>query len=354
MENNQASKSDIDEAEIAVVGAGAFGLALAATAVAGGHKVTIFDRSKKYFDIVKKDDALANVPCRSFDDGDVDFAKFDLVILAPSAQALRPVGQWIHKNMMAVYKSEDKIPSVSFLSAAKGIEQNTLLLPHQVLAEVLPQSAAIGALSGPSFAKELRAGLPTAVVVASPHKSLRVQSNQLLHRSFFRVYESADVVGVEVCGALKNVVAMVAGAADGLKIGNNARAAVITRGLGEIVQIGVRLGADPMTFLGLSGLGDLILTCTGDLSRNRTFGMRLAGGENVQHILQSMGETVEGVTTALSAYTLSQKYKLDTPIINVAHSVIYGGQSIHDAIYALMSRSQKGEFDWINAIPKFS
>ena len=233
------------------------------------------------------------------------------------------------------------------VSAAKGIEQKTFLLPHQILAEYLPSTAHIGALSGPSFARELAAGLPTAVVLASKSAQLRERTEMLLHRDFFRVYGASDVVGVEIGGALKNVIAMVAGAVDGLQLGNNARAAVVTRGLGEIAQLGVAMGADPLTFLGLSGLGDLILTCTGDLSRNRQFGLRLAAGETPAEIIGGAGQVIEGVTTAQSAYDLSQKLGLDTPILNAAYSVLYEHLSIKEAVFSLVSRERKGEFDWI-------
>lgn len=313
-------------AHVAVVGAGAFGSALAACAQAGGCEVTLLDKPQ-----------LATFSG--------DLSEFDLLILAVPTQALRSVGQWMHEKIAKPPGSQGK--EFWVVSAAKGIEQKTLLLPHQILAEYLPSQAHIGTLSGPSFARELAAGLPTAVVLASHSKQLRERAELLLHRDFFRVYGASDIVGVEIGGALKNVIAMVAGAVDGLKLGNNARAAVVTRGLGEIAQVGVALGADPLTFLGLSGLGDLILTCTGDLSRNRQFGLRAAAGESPAQIIASAGQVIEGVTTAQSAYELSQKWGLDTPILKAAYTVLYENLSIKEAVFALLSRERKGEFDWI-------
>lgn len=342
---------DGHESKVAVVGAGVFGTALAASALAGGNHVTLFDISEKKLSELASDESLTNCKLVHMSESVRGLAGFDLIILAPPSQHLRSACKWILDRLSDEFGDVSKAPKMWLLSAAKGIEQKTLLLPHQILAQLFPAGTAIGALSGPSFAKELRAGLPTAVVVASADAELRRRANELLHRSFFRVYESQDVVGVEVGGALKNVIAMVAGAADGLRLGNNARAAVITRGLGEIAQVGVKLGADPLTFLGLSGLGDLILTCTGDLSRNRQFGMRLAAGESKDSIISSMGQVIEGVTTAQSASELSQKLGLDTPILKVAHAVLYQDQPLVAAIYSLVNRGQKGEFDWVKEKP---
>jgi glycerol-3-phosphate dehydrogenase (NAD(P)+) len=190
-------------------------------------------------------------------------------------------------------------------------------------------------------------GLSTSVVVATVSDSLMERAEKLLHTKKFRIYHSADCVGVDIAGALKNVIALVAGAVDGLGMGSNARAAVVTRGLGEIAQMGVKLGGFSLTFLGLSGLGDLILTCTGDLSRNRQFGLRIAQGESPKHIIESMGQVIEGVTTAESAFLLSQKLQLDTPILETVYGVIYKNVPLRDAVAALTQRESKGEFDWL-------
>jgi glycerol-3-phosphate dehydrogenase (NAD(P)+) len=334
-------------ARVAVVGAGAFGQALAQCVSVGGCEVVLLGRAADL-------DRLSVMPSPTLTFSAMDaftecLRAFDLVILAIPAQALRDVGVWLATRETSLGGSaEGPKDPLRVLSAAKGIEQKTLSLPTALLTEVLPQDSEIGALSGPSFAKELSAGLPTAVVVATVHDGLAARAELLLHRSFFRVYRSRDVVGTEIAGALKNIIAMVAGAVDGLALGNNARAAVVTRGLQEIAQVGVALGAQPLTFLGLAGLGDLILTCTGDLSRNRQFGLRCARGEDPHAVVESMGGVVEGVATAQSAYALSTRLGLDTPILKIVHEVIYAGLPLREAVTALLGRSQKGEFDWMS------
>ncbi len=334
-------------ARIAIVGAGAFGQALAVCCINAGVQVTMFNRDEKGLEILRQDAQFAACEFVSIPNWNGDFASFDLVLLSIPCQVLRQIGIWITDSLIRFHKSVEKIPELFVVSAAKGIEQKTVLLPHQILAEVLPKAAKIGTLSGPSFAKELRAGLPTAVVLASQSPEMHHRAETLLHRSFFRVYGSDDIVGVEIGGALKNVIALVAGAVDGLELGHNARAAVITRGLGEITQVGMKLGAQPLTFLGLSGLGDLILTCTGDLSRNRQFGLRMARGESASSIIESMGQVIEGFTTAQSAFELVTKLQLDTPILKLVHLVAAGKIPVRDALMTLLNRSQKGEFDWI-------
>jgi glycerol-3-phosphate dehydrogenase (NAD(P)+) len=338
-------------ARVAVVGAGAFGGALAQCIDAGGCQVVVFAREK---DLPGESHRMADITYSAMQNSNPEIESCDLIVLAIPAQSLREVSAWLrrsleqsHQERRAVAKSTAEKAFV--VSAAKGIERGTLQLPHQVLEESLSHFADVGSLSGPSFAKELLAGLPTAVVIATSNESLAQRCCELLHRSFFRVYKSQDIVGVEVAGALKNVIAMVAGAVDGLNLGNNARAAVVTRGLQEIAQVGVKLGAKPMTFLGLSGLGDLILTCTGDLSRNRQFGLRCARGESPQEIIASMGQVIEGVATAESAYQLARSLGLDTPILKVAHDVIYNQLPMPEAVKSLLTRAYKGEFDWMGS-----
>lgn len=328
-------------AKIAVIGTGAFGSALAASAYEGGNQVSIFGRDKNKVALLKQKESFKDCVFYAFDEKIPKLHEFDFVILAVSCQALRSVAEWMKKHSEATAENPLRV-----VCAAKGIEKITLKLPHEILKSCLPAETQIGALSGPSFAKELQNGQPTSVVIASVHEELRSLAVDFLHRPFFRVYESNDVVGVEVGGALKNVMAIAAGIADGLSLGNNARAAIVTRGLGEIAQVGLKLGAEPLTFLGLSGLGDLILTCTGDLSRNRQFGLRLAEGEQSDHIISQMGQVIEGVVTSESAYKLSKKLDLDTPIIDAIYSVIHEKLLLKDAIKSLLSREGKSEFHW--------
>jgi glycerol-3-phosphate dehydrogenase (NAD(P)+) len=217
---------------------------------------------------------------------------------------------------------------------------------HEVLGEVLPEGprGRIAALSGPSFAAEVAAGVPTAVSLACPDGDAARQLQSLFSGPTFRVYTLDDVVGVETAGALKNVVALAAGIADGLGFGHNSRAALITRGLAEISRLGTALGAKPLTFLGLAGLGDLVLTCTGDLSRNRTVGLRLGRGEKLRDILTSMKAVAEGVKTCDGAVALARRLGVDMPIAAEVWKVLHEEKDPRLAVEELMGRPSRREF----------
>ncbi len=335
--------TDPSAKQIIVFGAGAYGQALAAAALESGQSVLILAPNEAALSSARANPRLSSCSFKAMDlvaeSDPLEGWNTALVLMVVPCQSLRAAATWLSQRW-----KHDTGPAV--VSASKGVEQSTLLLPHDVLGEVLPQGSRVAVLSGPSFAKELSAGMMTSVVCASSEPAFTRSCAERLHRPNFRVYGSHDVVGVEVGGALKNVIAMVAGAVDELKLGHNARSAVITRGLGEITQVGVALGADPLTFLGLSGLGDLVLTCTGDLSRNRTFGMRLAKGERARDIIADLGQVVEGYTTTQSAYGLSRKHQLDTPIVNAVYSVLYEDVPVKEALQQLMSREQRLEFSW--------
>ncbi|APJ03005.1 NAD(P)H-dependent glycerol-3-phosphate dehydrogenase [Silvanigrella aquatica] len=330
-----------------VIGAGAFGTAIASCIHSSTNPVTIIAKSEDNFNALKSHDTLKHCKMEIFDNFNSCFSEFKLIILAIPCQSLRNVSEWMIEHWNK--SNEKRIPNfekLNIISAAKGIEQNTLLLPSQILESFWGETASIGSLSGPSFAKEMLNGLPTCVVVASQDQELLNVTSRILHSPYFRIYDSKDVIGVELSGALKNVIALVAGAVDGLKLGNNARAAVMTRGLAEIVRLGVKLGADPITFLGLSGVGDLILTCTGDLSRNRQFGLRMSLGESKDDIIKSMNQVVEGISTALSANELFKKHNVESSIINTVYRVLYEGTPIRDAVSLLIERQQGCEFNW--------
>jgi glycerol-3-phosphate dehydrogenase (NAD(P)+) len=339
-------------AQVAVIGPGVFGRALASCALQGGSTVTLLGLDEAALKDARDEfGAQGEMNLLTMDEAglsSLEGRRLDLIILAVPCQALRSACTWLRTRLWPRLSLSNGKTSV--LCAAKGIELETLKLPHEILDECLPPEAGKGLLSGPSFAKELHAGLPTAIVVASRDEDVKRVAEQLLHRPYFRVYGTDDVVGVEIGGAVKNVIATVAGVVDGLELGHNARAAVVTRGLGEMAQMGVALGANPMTFLGLSGLGDLILTCTGDLSRNRRFGLTIARHSDrpMDQVLAEIGEVVEGYTTARSAWLLSQRLKLDTPILKMAYQVLYEGRPVRDAVQHLLNREQKGEFDWIS------
>lgn len=327
-----------------VIGAGAFGTAIAACIYNSTNSVTIISRDNDNFEILKSHEILKNCNLVTFSNFNSCLSEFNLIILAVPCQSIRSVSEWMLKHWEnSSNKNNQKHHKLYIISVAKGIEQKTLLLPSQILLKMWDKKAAIGTLSGPSFAKEMLLGLPTCVVLASNDQKLLKIVSKILHKPNFRIYDSKDLIGVEISGALKNVIAMVAGAVDGLKLGNNARAAVITRGLAEIVRIGVKLGANPLTFLGLSGVGDLILTCTGDLSRNRQFGFRLSQGEKKENIIQSMGQVIEGIPTAESANKLFKKYGIKSSIIKTVYQVLYEDKPIEDAVSLLIKREQSSE-----------
>ncbi|MBI5097705.1 MAG: NAD(P)-dependent glycerol-3-phosphate dehydrogenase [Nitrospirae bacterium] len=234
--------------------------------------------------------------------------------------------------------SEDTV----IISASKGIEQGTLFTVSSILKEITKRQVAV--LSGPSFAKEVVKKYPTAVTLATENPDLGIQLQEIFNTSYFRVYTHSDVLGVELGGALKNVIAIASGISDGLGLGHNARAALITRGLAEIVRLGEAMGADPRTFRGLSGLGDLVLTCTGSLSRNYTVGINLGKGMTLRDILSSTKSVAEGVATSLSAFELSRKYNVEMPIVDQVYQVIYKDKSPAEAVRLLMNRALKSEF----------
>ena len=225
----------------------------------------------------------------------------------------------------------------------KGFESGSRKLPHQVLNEAWLDHPPAAVLSGPSFAQEVAKGLPAALTVASIDMDFARQMAQELHDPKLRLYASTDVVGVELGGALKNVIAIAAGISDGLGFGLNARAALVTRGLAELTRLGHKLGGKPETFMGLSGMGDLILTCTGDLSRNRQLGLRLAAGESLEGALRELGHVAEGATTALEAAKLAEELGVETPITTAVAQILKQELPPKEAVTALLARGLKDE-----------
>lgn len=259
-----------------------------------------------------------------------------VVVLVSPSQVMRRVVEQLRPHLE---------PGVLLVSAAKGIENDSLLLMSEVLESLLGSGPAgrIAYLSGPSFAREVAAGLPTAVAVAAIDPGVARTVQQLFSTDFFRVYTNADVIGVELGGALKNVIALAAGVSDGLGFGHNARAALINRGLVEIARLGLAKGALAETFAGLAGMGDLVLTCTGDLSRNRTVGMELGRGRKISEILGGMRMVAEGVSTTLSAYQLAEKLGVDMPITTEMYRILYDDKDPRQAVNDLMMRQLRAE-----------
>ena len=227
--------------------------------------------------------------------------------------------------------------------ATKGFELDTGLLPHQIASELLGASTPTAVLSGPTFAAEVAAGLPSALTVASSNEAFASDLSNAIATSTFRAYTSRDVIGVEVGGATKNVFAIGAGLSDGLGFGANTRIALVTRGLAEMTRLGIKLGARMETFMGLAGMGDLVLTCTDDLSRNRRFGKALAAGSNAEAALKSIGQVVEGYYGARAVHRVAQKLDVDLPIIEQIYQVLYKGLSPRSAVSNLMSRPPTAE-----------
>jgi glycerol-3-phosphate dehydrogenase (NAD(P)+) len=258
----------------------------------------------------------------------------DLIVLASPMAGLRSLAQVLAKR-----PDLDAVPRV-WLS--KGIEPHTLLLPEQVLREVQP-AARLGALLGPSFALEVGRGLPAALTIASADEALRDLVTQAFHGAALRVYGSTDMTGAQLGGALKNVVAIATGVSDGLALGLNARAALMTRGLAEIARLGAAMGADPRTFMGLTGMGDLVLTCTGELSRNRRVGLELAAGHSLEQILARLGHVAEGVACVEAAVALGRRLNVDLPIVQVVAQLLSQAITPREALELLVTRAPTKE-----------
>ena len=331
--------------KVAVLGAGAWGTALGKVLAEKGNRVVIWSRradlaeqinqtreNGRYLPGARLPDALEATSDMA---GAIEGS--DMVVFVAPSHATRDVARLAARHVQG---------DMLLVSATKGIENDTLEFMDEVLVHELPAHAApnLAFLSGPSFAKELAAHLPTAVVIAARDAQVRDRVMQRFHLPYLRLYASEDVVGVECGGALKNVIALAAGAVDGLGLGHNTRAALITRGLAEIARLSIARGGSALTLAGLAGMGDLVLTCTGELSRNRTVGMELGRGRKLTDILRSLGHVAEGVRTTKSAHDLSVKLGVDMPITREIYNVLYQGKSVEKGVVDLMSLPLGPEF----------
>lgn len=331
--------------KVAVLGAGAWGTALA------GHLATVHDtvlwaRDASLVESLRNTHEnaryLAGVSLPEslrYETGlgaALDHARDDaaLVVVAAPVAGLR--------GLLDAMRDAGKVPA-HFVWLCKGFEADTQLLPHQVVAAELPDHDSNGVLSGPSFAREVGAGLPVALTVASASAGCRERTLAAFHHGAMRIYTGDDIVGVEVGGAVKNVLAIATGISDGLGLGLNARAALITRGLVEMSRLGAALGGRAETFMGLTGLGDLILTATGDLSRNRTVGMQLAKGRTLDDVLGALGHVAEGVRCAQAVLAIARAHSIDMPITEAVCAVLFEGVAPRDAVSALLRRDAKAE-----------
>lgn len=334
------------EQRAAVIGAGSWGTALAALLANKGYATRLWGRdpalaayielqreNARYLPDIKLPEKLAATANLAW-----ALEGAELVALVVPSHALRSMAHQL-LGLLPV--------GVTVVSAMKGIENDSLELPSQILESVLPPELhdQLTFLSGPSFAKEVALGMPTAVLVAGHDPEHTRRAQQAFTTDRMRVYSSDDVIGVEIGGALKNVIAIAAGIADGMSFGHNSRAGLITRGLAEIGRLAHKLGAHPLTVSGLSGMGDLVLTCTGDLSRNRQVGIELGRGKKLPQILSEMTMVAEGVRTAKSAAQLAQREGVEMPIVQGVYEILYEGASPHDKLAEIMSRPPRPERD---------
>ena len=331
-------------ATIGVIGAGSFGTCLAMLLGGKGHQVSLWCRRSDMAAALRdKRENQAYLPgIRLPESVDVtdDLQRAvtgkSFVLGVTPSHAVRDVfgraAAWLDADAIVV-------------NASKGLEQGTLERIDQIYAEILPAPLAARAtyLSGPTFAKEIAQRLPSAIVIAGTDAVATRAVQEEFSTDRFRVYTSDDVIGVQMGGALKNVIAIAAGMSDGLQFGLNTRAALMTRGLAEISRIGVHMGANPLTFAGLSGMGDLVLTCAGELSRNRRVGLALGQGRKLDDIIAEMSMVAEGVKTTRAAAELARREGVEAPITDVMHAVLYENMPAREALHALMGRSLKSE-----------
>lgn len=331
--------------EIAVLGAGSWGTALAVTLAKKGFSIKLWARRAEQAEKINKIKENVqylpgvvipyNIICMT--DLEKALHNCNYIVLSVPTHGLRDLAKQI-KDFIK--------PADILINTAKGIEPNTLMLMSEILEQEIPDiSSRLAVLSGPSHAEEVGKEQPTAVVVASKKEDTATKVQDLFITPKFRVYTNSDIVGVEIGGALKNVIALATGISDGLGFGDNAKAGLITRGITEIARLGIKMGARPSTFAGLTGIGDLVVTCTSMHSRNRRAGIAIGKGKNLAEILNSMGMVVEGVRTAKAAALLCKKYEVDLPISLEVYNVLFRGIKPEEAVIRLMTRVKKHEVE---------
>ena len=325
---------------IAVFGAGAWGTALA-QAFSATHEVCLWGRDRAHLDTIahtrENQRYLPGVRLRESLRVESDFTRAaqtaDLHLVVTPLGGLRDTVRQLHRVQ----------PATPLLWACKGLEAGSGRLPHEIIAEELGPSSASGVLTGPSFAVEVARGQPTAITLAAEDEGFARHWVATLHQPHLRIYANTDLIGCEIGGAIKNVIAIAAGVSDGMGFGLNARAALITRGLAEIARLAVALGGRGETLMGLAGMGDLILTCTGDLSRNRRVGLELARGSTLDDILRTLGHVAEGVSTAREVVRLAQRNAAEMPICEAVDALLHQGLDARAAVERLLARDPRHE-----------
>jgi len=332
----------MNKKKIAILGAGSWGTSLAILAARNGCQTLLWGHNPDHMAVLEKDRQNKRyLPEQPFP---VNLAvTSDLAeVAAYSNLILVCVPSHAFKNTLIKFKPYLS-DEVKIAWATKGFNPDDGSLLHEIVAEIFSAQTPAAILSGPSFACEVAANLPTAITIASSQPDFAKELACILHGGLFRTYTSSDIIGVEVGGAVKNVLAIAAGIADGLGFGANTRAALITRGLNEIIRLGVKLGGKQETFMGLAGLGDLVLTCTDNQSRNRRFGLALGLGKDRTEAIQEIGQEIEGVFAARETYLLAKKYAIDMPITEQTYKVLYEGLAPRTAVQNLLAREQKAE-----------
>lgn len=328
--------------KIGILGAGSWGTALAILAARNGCRVLLWGHHDEHVAALKNDrENKQYLPGVPFPENLSVTAKLE-EIAEFSSIILVSVPSHAFKETLIKFKSFAP-GSIKITWATKGFYPDNGSLLHELVAELFSPKTPVAILSGPTFAREVAAGLPTAVTIASSDPALANQLTRVFHSERFRIYTSSDMVGVEVGGAVKNVLAIAAGIADGLGFGANTRAALITRGLSEIIRLGIKLGGHQETFMGLAGLGDLILTCTDNQSRNRRLGLALGQGRCRMSAVKEIGQEIEGVLAAKETYLLAKKNSIDMPITEQTYKVLYEGLDPLEAVQNLLSRELKPE-----------
>lgn len=338
----------VNNLRIAVIGAGSWGTALAILLAQKGHEIRLWGHRKEHMELLARQREnkkyLEGIPFPEnlfpVDTLKAAITGTTIILMVVPSHSFRQIFQQIHPLVK---------DGMRIVSAVKGIENITLKTMTQIVEEILGRNTAdqrnikIGVLSGPSFAEEVARGVPTAVTLGFSDLEIAKELQSVMVTDSFRIYTSRDVIGLEISAALKNIVAIAAGVCDGLGYGLNTRAALITRGLAEMKRLGTALGADNDTFSGLSGLGDLILTCTGNLSRNRMVGVMLGQGKSIEQVQSEMKMVAEGIKTTQSVYDLAKKMNIEMPILEQIHSILFEGKKCSEAVKDLLQRELKDE-----------
>ena len=329
--------------KISVLGAGSWGTTLACLLANNGHQVYLWEINEQLAEKLDKERVIPFIGGAEIPQSIVISSNLNIINETDAVLFVVP-SHFLRSTVMSIKNLNIDLGKKLIISATKGIENKTLLRVSQIIEEIYPETKdKIVALSGPSHAEEVSKKIPTVVTAASKNEQLAIKVRDLFINDYFRVYTQDDIVGVELGASLKNVFAIAGGIIDGLNFGDNTKAAIVSRGLKELIKLGVILGGKEQTFYGLSGVGDLMVTCFSKHSRNRNLGEMLAKGKTLQQAEQELKMVAEGVKTCISAYELGQKYNVELPIINEVYEILFNNKDANKAVYDLMTRTPKSE-----------